>query len=125
MRKERDSGESLPRREPKLSGGTQIRRDIGFDPLKFFGGERKSVQAFEELARAIAGDGRVAAEKDAVHSDLAHSPGQQRGALFPHSVDGKAGRVEIKTPDPGISAFDRLRVHAERLVDRRIVAAPP
>jgi hypothetical protein len=34
------------------------------------------------------------------------------------------GRVKIKTPNSGISAFDRLRLHAERLVDGAVVAAP-
>src|SRR5436190_24271381 len=92
--------------------------------MKFLGGERKFVPAFEELARAIAWDGRVAAENDAVHSDLTHSLGQQRGALFPHSGDGNARCVKIKTPYAGISAFDRLRIDAERLVDRAVVASP-
>ena len=51
--------------------------------MKFFGGERKFMPAFEELARAVAWDGRVAAEKDAVKSDLAQSF-LSRAALCSH-----------------------------------------
>ncbi len=91
--------------------------------MKFFGSERKLVPAFEKLARAIAWDGRVAAEKNAVHSDLAHSLSQQRCILLPQSRDRNAGSVKITTPDPGISAFDRLGIHTERLIHRAIITA--
>src|ERR1700722_12547217 len=101
-----------------LSGGTQIRRGIGFDLLKFLDGERQFVPALKKLAWAIAWDGRIAAEQDAVHSDLAYSLGQQRGALFPHACNRNARCVEVKVPDPGISVFNRVRVHAERFVNR-------
>ena len=84
-----------------LSGGTQIRRNIGFDPLEFFRGERKFVPAFEELTRAIAWDGRVAAEKNAVHSDLAHSPGQQRSASVPTFRRWECRTRQNKDAGPG------------------------
>src|SRR5437016_35639 len=55
----------------EVIGGPQIWCRIRFDLLEFLGGEGKLAPAFEELARAIARDGRIAAKQDAVHSDLA------------------------------------------------------
>lgn len=109
----------------KLTGRSQIRRDVGFDPFKFFGGERKFAPAFEEFARAIPGDGRITAKQDAVHSDLAHSAGQQRGIIFPHACNGNPGNVKIKMPCARISAFDRLHIYVEGLVCSAIIAAAP
>src|SRR5581483_11530845 len=89
------------------------------------GGERQFAPTFDELARAIAWNGRVAAEKDAVHPDLAHSSHQLDGVLFPHAVDWNTGRVEPQASDPRILPFDRLRVDAQGLIDYRVVAAAP
>ena len=103
-------------RGPKLSGGSQIRRDIGLDPFEFFRGERKFAPAFEEFTRAIARDGGITAEQKAVHSDLAHSPGQQRSVSFPHTGDGNAGHVKVEMPYAGISAFECVGIYGEGLV---------
>ncbi len=51
--------------------------------------------AFEEIARTVARDGRIAAKQDAAHSNLPHSLAQQCAILLPHARDGNAGRVKV------------------------------
>src|SRR3954462_15128740 len=104
-----------------LSGGTQVWRDPGFDFLKFFRGEREFVPAFEKLARSVSRNRRIGPEQDPVHPDLAHSLHQERGAFFPHAVDGNAGRVKIKMLNSRVSALDRVRIDTKRIVDYGIV----